>query len=413
MPERPGRLLDRRLAAVLVAEAVSMTGAQMRWLALPWFVLVTSGSAARMSLVMAASALGVAVLGIPGGSVLERVGARRTMLLSDGLRVPLVLAIPLLHWAGGLSLAVLLALSFVLGALAAPYFAAQRVLLPSLVGEDEARVSRANALLQAATRGTMLAGPALGGVLIALLGAVEVLALTALAHGVGFAVLALLLRVEAAPRDATAGGVVAGLRYLAGDRLLRSWTASIALGDAAFTAIFLALPVLVFVSFDANPRVAGWLIASFGVGALAGNALAYRAVGRWQGLALVAAVIVFQALPLWVLVLPVSAVAVGAALAAAGLANGIVNPSLHSIVTLRPPPALRPHVLTAMITVNMLGAPVALLVAGPALDAFGTRPVLAAAVGLQTVAAAAIAVGALRGRSSPVGVPSAPPSPAS
>jgi hypothetical protein len=35
-------LRDRRLLALLVAETISTTGTQMTWLALPWFVLVTS-----------------------------------------------------------------------------------------------------------------------------------------------------------------------------------------------------------------------------------------------------------------------------------------------------------------------------------------------------------------------------------
>ena len=64
---RPELLRDRRLLALLVAETVSTTGSQMTWLALPWFVLVTSGSATRMSFVMAAELLGLALLGLPGG----------------------------------------------------------------------------------------------------------------------------------------------------------------------------------------------------------------------------------------------------------------------------------------------------------------------------------------------------------
>ena len=62
-----------------------------------------------------------------------------------------MLVIPMLHWTAGLSFAVLLVVAFALGALAAPYFAAQKVIVPELLGEDEKRVSEANALFQAAT----------------------------------------------------------------------------------------------------------------------------------------------------------------------------------------------------------------------------------------------------------------------
>ena len=86
-------LRQRSLLALLAAEVVSTTGSQMTWLALPWFVLVTSGSATRMSFVMAAELLGLALLGLPGGRVLGRLGAQRTMIVCDSMRAPLMLAI--------------------------------------------------------------------------------------------------------------------------------------------------------------------------------------------------------------------------------------------------------------------------------------------------------------------------------
>ena len=62
-------------------------------------------------------------------------------------------------------------LAFLLGALAAPFFAAQKMIVPELLGEDEALVGRANALFQGATRITMLLGPVLGGILISVVSA--------------------------------------------------------------------------------------------------------------------------------------------------------------------------------------------------------------------------------------------------
>jgi MFS family permease len=127
---RLGLLADRRVAALLAAEVVSTTGAQMTWVALPWFVLATTGSATRMGLVLGAELAGVALLGIPGGTVSGRLGARSTMIVADALRAPLMVAIPVLHWVHVLSFALLVALVFALGALSAPHFAAQRVALP-------------------------------------------------------------------------------------------------------------------------------------------------------------------------------------------------------------------------------------------------------------------------------------------
>ena len=74
----------------------------MTFLALPWFVLSTTGSPAKMSVVLAVELLPVAILGIPSGAVVAALGARRTMSYSDLARVPLMASIPLLHELGWL-----------------------------------------------------------------------------------------------------------------------------------------------------------------------------------------------------------------------------------------------------------------------------------------------------------------------
>jgi MFS family permease len=69
----------------------------MTLVALPWFVLLTTGSTARMGWVLAAELLPVGLFGIPSGSLIARLGAKRTMNISDAARVPLMTAIPVLH----------------------------------------------------------------------------------------------------------------------------------------------------------------------------------------------------------------------------------------------------------------------------------------------------------------------------
>jgi MFS family permease len=159
-------LRNRAIRALLAAEVISTTGGQMTWVALPWFVLVTTGSATRMSIVLAAEAVGLAAFGFPSARLLNRLGARRTMLLCDGLRGPLMLVVPVLHWADALSFGLLIAVALALGAFSAPYYSANRMILPELLGEDETVVSQASALFQGATRITLLLGPVTAGVLI-------------------------------------------------------------------------------------------------------------------------------------------------------------------------------------------------------------------------------------------------------
>jgi predicted MFS family arabinose efflux permease len=385
------------VVALLAAEVVSTTGSQMTWLALPWFVLVTSGSATRMSAVVGAELIGLAALGIPGGAVLRRLGAWRTMLLSDAIRAPLMLAIPVLHWAGIDAFAAIVVLAFLLGALAGPFFAAQKVIVPELLGEDEALVGRANALFQGATRITMLLGPVLGGILIATVSAPWALVVDAGTYVVSAALVLTLVPRPAAPAPADEDvGARRGLRFLAREPLLRLWIPLFALGDTAWTAFFVSVPFLVVTRFDANPRVAGWLLASFGVGAVAGNVAAYRfLLERVGGLTLVGTCILGQALPLWLLTIHPSAWLAGLALGLSGLANGIVNPPIHSMMTLRVPPRLRPSVLTVNVMIFGLAQPLGVFGVGPVLDAFGAQPVLVAFAAVQTVAMSLIAVSTL------------------
>ena len=383
---RLGILADRKLAALLAAEVLSTTGSQMTWLALPWFVLVTTGSAPRMSFVVAAEVAALAIFGLPGGALIQRSGARRAMLLSDAGCAPLVLAVPLLHWSGGLSYPLLLALTFATGAFGAPYFAAQRVVLPELLGEEEQVVTRANALLQGATRITLLLGPALAGLLIAWIGAAAVLAIDAATYGMSFLLVAGLPPTQRLEPDDSARGLLAGLRYFVRDPLLRAWGCAIVVVDASWIVLFVGVPVLVFEHYGRHAATAGWIIAAFGAGALVGNAIAYRTLRRFDALTWASLGFLVESLPLWLLPLPVPAVAVGVALGAAGLINGLVNPALHSILTLRAPAAVRAKVMSVVLTLSQVGGPLALLGAGPALGAWGARPVFAAVAAAQTLA---------------------------
>ena len=389
---------SRSVVALLGAEVISTTGAQMTWIALPWFVLVTTGSATKMSFVVAAELIGVAVLGFPGGRLLGRLGARRTMLLCDGARAPLMLVIPILHWTTGLSFAVLLIVAFLLGALAAPYFAAQKVIVPELLGEDEKRVSEANALFQAATRTTLLLGPALGGVLIGVMGATSVLVIDASTYIVSFVLVALFVpQRPPVKQEKEDRSIRVGIRFIARDRLLRIWWPSFAVGDAAWNAFFVTVPVLVLARFGHEPQIAGWLFAAFGIGAVLGNVVFFRFLAnRFEGLALIATCAMGQALPLWLLWLPIPPAALAAALLVSGIANGLVNPSLHTISTLRIPAALRPNVMTTMMVFWALINPLGVFLAGPILDAFGTTPVLIGFAAVQTVTMAISSLAAAR-----------------
>jgi len=374
------------LRALVAAEVISTTGSQMTWVALPWFVLTTTGSATRMSFVVAAEVIGMGLLTIPGTRLLGALGARRTMMVCDAVRAPLIALVPVLHWTSGLSLWVLLAIAFAIGAFTAPSFSAHKMVLPELFGEDEGVVTEANALTQMATRASLLIGPVAAGILISFIGAPTVLLVDAASYLVSFLLVALFLPSRP-PVEAPEEGrsVKVAVRFLIREPLLRIWGPALAIGDAAWTAFFIAVPVLVVARFDSNPRVVGWLFASFGIGALLGNVISFRVARRIEGTQLIATFILGQALPLWLLTIQLPAGVYCAALAVSGIANGIVNPPLHATMTLRVPEALRPVVIPTMMLTWTILQPIGIFVAGPVLDAFGTEPVMVAFAVVQTL----------------------------
>jgi predicted MFS family arabinose efflux permease len=393
-------LHHRPLRALLFAEVISTTGSQMTWLALPWFVLVTTHSPARMTVVLIAELVGLTAAGLPSGAVLQRLGARRTMLAADAIRAPLMLLVPVLHWTGDLSLPALILLAFALGTFGGPYFAAQRVIVPELLGEDEATISQANALFQGAIRVTMLLGPPIGGVLIGIIGAPSVLLVDAATYIVSFALVLLFVpHRKPVPGEESARGLLSGLRFLMREPLLRVWIPLFVAGDAAWTAFFAAVPVLVVERFGADAKIAGVLFAGFGAGAIVGNIASFRFLAqRIEGLRLVALSVPFQALPLWILPLHVGAPVLAAAIFASGIANGICNPTIHTVWTLRMPPAIRAKAMTASMTIWGLGMPLGLVVAGPILSLYGARSVLVGFAAVQTVAMLGVAAASLRER---------------
>jgi MFS family permease len=391
IPRAPG------LRPLLVAEIVSTTGAAMTAIALPWLVLSTTGSPARAGLVAAVEWLPMALLGIPSGSVAARLGPRRTMILCDAARVPVVAAIPLLHWAGALDLVPLLLLAFLVGAFFPAHLASQRIILPELLGEAAGEVTRGNAVMGAANRLPLVLGPALGGALISAIGPAEVLLADAATYGVS--ALLLITRVpERAPGAATQadrGDLWAGTRALARSTVLRPLTLANAGIELAMQALFLAIPILVFTEHEGRAAVAGALIAAWGAGALAGTALALRLASR-PPLTLVRAALLAQSLPLLLVAAPLPAPLLAAGMLLSGLANPVANAPSFTLVTLAVPPPLRAKAMLAFLTAALAAGGVGLFLTGPAADAFGARQVILGAALLSTACAAGFALAARR-----------------
>lgn len=375
------------ISALILAETISVLGTRMTYLALPWFVLVTTGSPGKMSLVLAAEILPMAILGIPSGTVVQKLGSRTTMLVADFARAPILASVPLLYSAGVLSFGLLLGIVALLGSFMPPYFASQRTILPEIVGEDETRMSQANSSIEGGTAFAALIGPALAGALIPFIGAPNVLYVDAATYLIAFVLILAFVPRRKPVTAAVQHGVLAGLRFLLQDKLLAPMAAIVVVFGFLGAGMSAGLPVYAFDEFDGSSWIAGLFYAALGAGALVGSVFAVVVVKRVAPLHLAALGILAFSIPLWVLPFLPPWPVVFVALFIATFFTPLVNGPIIAVLTARTPEYLRAKVMTAVISVNTLAAPLGFLLAGQVLENWGVVPLFGAvALGITCMA---------------------------
>ncbi|MER5619065.1 MFS transporter [Streptomyces sp. NPDC002215] len=165
----------RALGTVLAAEAVSVAGNRIALIAIPWFVLETTGDPARAGLSGVAYFVPVVLAGLFGGPLVDRMGFIRSSVHADLASGMTVAAIPVLYMLGHLPFWLLLVLTFAGSMLDVPGTTARRSLVPNLAEAGGMRLERAMSAHETVMRVAQLTGGLLGGVLVAALGPILVL----------------------------------------------------------------------------------------------------------------------------------------------------------------------------------------------------------------------------------------------
>ena len=404
----------RPLVALEIATLVSAAGNGVALVALPWVVLELTGSAADVGLVAAVAALPLVLAGLVSGTIVDRFGRRRTAVASDVLSCVSVAAIPIAAELGLLSLGLLLALA-ALGAVFDPAgVTARETMLPDVAHAARLRRERVNGVHEAMWGVAFLVGPALGGLLIAWVGAETTLWATAIAFA-GSSVATFLVGLpsptvpaEGERRPMWRDGVE-GLLFVWNDRMLRALTILFTVLVGAWVPIEGVILPVYFQAQDAPERL-GVVLMAMSVGGIVG-ALAYGAVGhRVQRRSAVMVGLVGTALPVigmaflppfWLLVL------LGAA---TGLAYGPINPIANLVLQERAPPHLLGRAIGVLTSLAYASGPLGFLVVGPLIEWIGLRATfLALAIVLVGVALAAPFVRALQALDPPGGAPAPEP----
>jgi len=368
---------------LLTAHGISTLGTCMSFLAIPWFVLVSTGSATTTGLVTLAEMLPYVLVQALGGPLVDRAGPRRTSIVTDLVAALAMGLVPACHATQMLSLPLLLGAVAVAGAFRGAGDVARSVLLPRVSTQAGVALERASGLFDGVGRLASLLGAPLAGVLITVSSAPAVLAVDA-----GTFLLSALLVAVSVPASRVVdpqprveasylGELREGFAYLRGDRLLLGIAAMIVvtnLLDQAYASVL--LPVWVRQELG-SPMVLGTISGCFGIGAVAGNALmAWLAPRLPRRLPFAISFLVCGAPRFLVLAFGSSLSPVLGIALLSGLGAGGINPALGAAEYERVPVLLQARVLGAIKALAWAGIPFGGLLGGGLVEGFGLLPAL-------------------------------------
>jgi len=361
-------LRNKRFLQLWIGQGFSFVGDFVSTVALVVLVVQISGSASAVGGVLVARL--VPTLASPLVGVLaDRLDRRVILVACDLARTALIVGVIFTR-----SLLLIYALVFLIGAARTFFNPTIRAAFPSVVGEGD--LARANALISGTFSVSVMAGPAIGGLLVATVGVEAAFALDAATYLISAA---LLSRIPLPPpegerEESFAGELRSGLSYLAGARL------PLAIVVGTFLTILTAnatVPAEIFLAkgvFDAGDTGYGLLVAFWGGGMVVGSALAAVLDGRVNLVVLYFVSIFVTALALAGAGVSPAFVLALVALAVAGAANGMDNVATDTVLQRRVPGALLGRVFSVRFLGYSAGEALAYPLGGLIVDSAGPRP---------------------------------------
>jgi hypothetical protein len=180
----------------------------MSTVAIAWAVLDSGANATGLGYVFAAAVVPQVLLMAIAGAIADRLGRRRVMLTADALRCAAQASLAAAVFAGRPALWVFVLLAGLVGTGEAFFTPAMDALTVEVAPRDQ--LGNANALYGLATSATRIAGPLLGGLLIALTGPGVVVAADAASYAVSVLALSLLTMSGGTAGPAPAGRPASG-----------------------------------------------------------------------------------------------------------------------------------------------------------------------------------------------------------
>lgn len=372
---------SRRGPLILIFFAALTAGAGngISLVAFPWLVLQRNGSALDASIVAMAGSLPLLVATLIAGAAVDYLGRRLVSMISDALSALSVAAVPVLALTFGVE-AVNVAVLATLAALGAFFdpagMTARETMLPEAAVRAGWTLDRANSVYEAVFNLAYIVGPGIGGLLIATLGGINTMWVTASAFVLSIAAIAVLRLEGTGTPDRTSlpegvwAGVVEGLRFVWHNRVLRT----LAIVDLVVTGLYMPMESVLFPKYFTDrdePVQLGWVLMALSIGGLVG-ALGYAVSSKYISrrvtmltavLTLGVAMTVIAFLPPLPLILVLSAIV--------GLVYGPIQPIYNYVMQTRAPQHLRGRVVGVMGSLAYAAGPLGLIIAGPLADSAG------------------------------------------
>ncbi|ORW92013.1 MFS transporter [Mycobacterium sp. IEC1808] len=390
---------------ILFATLMATAGTGISIVAFPWLALQHHDSAKDASIVAACMTLPLVASTLVAGTAVDYFGRRRVSLVSDSLSCAAVAAVPLTAWffgAAAINLVELAVLAFLAAAFDPAGTTARQSMLPEAAARAGWSLDRTNSIYEAILNLAYIVGPGIGGLMIATVGGINTMWVTAGLFGLSFLAVA-VLRLEGAgrPHQATrpeglVSGIAEGLRFVWNLRVLRT----LGLIDLVVTALYLPMESVLFPKYFSDhhqPAQLGWALMALGVGGVAG-ALGYAALSKHtrRRTAVLTATLTFGLATVGIAFLPPLPVIL-VLCGVTGLVYGPIQPIYNYVMQTRAPQHLRGRVVGVMTGLMYAAGPLGLLVAGPLADAAGLRTTfLALAVPILLVGLVACGLPSLR-----------------
>ena len=390
---------------ILFAALMAGTGNGISMVAFPWLVLQRNGSALDASIVAMAGTLPLLIATLIAGAAVDYLGRRRVSMMSDALSALSVAAVPVLALSFGVD-TVNVAVLAVLAALGAFFdpagMTARETMLPEAATRAGWTLDHANSVYEAVFNLAYIVGPGIGGLLIATIGGVNTMWVTAAAFVLSIAAI-LTLRLEGAgkpdldhlPENVWAG-IVEGLRFVWHNKVLRT----LALVDLVATGLYVPMESVLFPKYftDRNePAHLGWVLMALSIGGLIG-ALGYAVLSKVMSKratmltavsTLGVAMTVISFLPPLPMILALCMVV--------GLVYGPMAPIYNYVMQTRAPAHLRGRVVGVMGSLAYAAGPLGLIIAGPLADTAGLQATFfALSIPMLLVAAVSFVMPSLR-----------------